>query len=78
MHTLQAQAVLDNVQEIFASHLGLQSNSLAWHERLGESPGGTKEQVVLARSLLVNERRFQKVVDSDEAITLICKRYSLI
>jgi len=83
LRTLQVRAGLDEIQDMFAQHLHLTngpdtySDSLAWRTRL-DVCSGTQDRIALARSLMANASKFQTVLDSDSAMTVICQRYSSI
>jgi uncharacterized iron-regulated protein len=52
-------------------------DSFAWRRRL-DACNKTQDRIKLARSLMANSSKFQTVLDSDNAMTVICQQISSI
>lgn len=67
---------MDDVQSVFAKHLGFGDRSIGWRSKLSVPGNGTEDRVDLARHLLAGVEKFHKVLDSREAMVLICEKDS--
>ena len=78
--------MLDEIQGMFAKHLGLVNgpegysprHSLAWRNKLDEQGDVLQDRITFARSLMANALQFQTIICSENAMTIICQRNSSI